>query len=40
MTSMEKESGAAWSVEEVAARAGELFASRVHQLCAEQTAPV
>jgi lipoyl(octanoyl) transferase len=40
MTSMEKESGAAWSVEEVAARAGELFASRVHQLRAEETAPV
>ncbi|HEX8680472.1 MAG TPA: lipoyl(octanoyl) transferase LipB [Chthoniobacterales bacterium] len=40
MTSMEKESGAAWSVKEVAARAGELFAARVHELRAEETAPV
>jgi lipoyl(octanoyl) transferase len=40
MTSMEKESGAAWSVEEVAARAGELFASRMHALRAEQIAAV
>ena len=40
MTSIKKESGAASSVEAVAARAGELFASRVHELRAEQTAAV
>ncbi len=32
MTSMEMESGASWSVEQVAARAGEIFASRVLDL--------
>ena len=40
MTSMEKESGSAWSVEEVAARAGELFAARLSELRANQPAAV
>jgi lipoyl(octanoyl) transferase len=40
ITSMEKESGSAWSVEEVAARAGELFAARLPELRANQPAAV
>jgi lipoyl(octanoyl) transferase len=38
MTSMEKESGRAWSVEQVAARAGELFVKRMGQLRAIEAA--
>ena len=39
MTSIEKESGRAWSVEQVAARAGEIFARRVRELDAAITTP-
>jgi len=38
MTSLEKESGGTWTVEEVARRAGELFARRLAELDAATTA--
>ena len=40
MTSMEKESGRTWSVEQVAQRAAELFADRLPQLRPKETATV
>jgi lipoyl(octanoyl) transferase len=40
MTSVEKESGRAWSVEEVAMRAGEVFGRRIGELDAAISTPV
>ena len=40
MTSIEKESGKTWTVEQIAAHAGELFVSRLAELRAEQPAAV
>jgi lipoyl(octanoyl) transferase len=40
MTSVEKESGRAWSVEEVAMRAGEVFGRRIGELDAAIATPV
>lgn len=40
MTSIEKESGRTWTVEQVAARAGELFVRRLDHLRVEQPAAV